>query len=86
MAASGAPVVGDSMYMPAAVAEMRNPGVNPFRKNNKTYASESELEQKVEGWIAEHGKEPNVAIGLQAWQISWDNGVYSYEAGTPWWR
>jgi hypothetical protein len=86
LAASGAPVVGDSMYMPAAIAKMVNPGVYPFRKNNKQCRSESDKPQKVEEWMAQHGKEPSVAIGLQACQISWDNGDHFYEAGTPWWR
>ncbi|KAI5656820.1 hypothetical protein M9H77_25613 [Catharanthus roseus] len=86
LAASGAPIVGDSMYMPAAIAQMVNPGVNPYKKKNKQYTSESNTGQKVEEWIAQHGKEPSVAIGLQARQISWDDGEHFYEAGRPWWQ
>ncbi|KAL3519494.1 hypothetical protein ACH5RR_017643 [Cinchona calisaya] len=84
LAAFGAPIVGDSMYMPAAVAEMVNPGLNPFRK--KSNASETDKLLAIEEWIAQHGKEPALAIGLQACQISWDEEEHFYEAGTPWWR
>lgn len=86
MASCGAPVVGDSMYMPAAVAEMVNPGLNPFKKENKQYESESNKAQAIEDWIAQHGGEPAVAIGLQACQILWDDGEHVYEARSPWWR
>ncbi|XP_021887366.1 RNA pseudouridine synthase 6, chloroplastic isoform X2 [Carica papaya] len=86
LAACGAPIVGDSMYMPATIAEMANPGLNPYGKYKKKYSSEGEKEMAVTEWIARHGKEPTVAIGLQACQISWDNGEHIYEAGSPWWR
>ncbi|KAA0056871.1 RNA pseudouridine synthase 6 [Cucumis melo var. makuwa] len=82
----GAPLVGDSIYMPAAVAEMANPGLNPFGKCKKEYTSEEDKENAVAEWIALHGKEPAVAIGLQAYEISWDSGKHIYNAGTPWWR
>ncbi|MED6143887.1 hypothetical protein PIB30_009959 [Stylosanthes scabra] len=85
-AACKAPLIGDSMYMPATIAEMTNPGLNPFGKYNKDFSSESERETAVINWIAQYGKEPSVAIGLQAYQISWDDGEYSYKAGSPWWR
>ncbi|KAL2253277.1 RNA pseudouridine synthase 6, chloroplastic [Sesamum indicum] len=86
LAACGAPLVGDSMYMPAAVAEANSPGLNPFGKNKKEYSSDDVKVLAVEEWIAHHGKEPSVAIGLQACQISWDDGEHTYEAGCPWWR
>ncbi|GMY36927.1 RNA pseudouridine synthase 6, chloroplastic isoform X1 [Fagus crenata] len=86
LAACGAPMVGDSMYMPAAIAEMRSPGCNPFGKYKQNYTNETDKEMAVTEWIAQHGKEPNVAIGLQACQISWDDGEHMYEAGSPWWR
>ncbi|KAK9267502.1 hypothetical protein L1049_009930 [Liquidambar formosana] len=86
LAACGAPIVGDSMYMPAAIAEMASPGLNPYGKYKKQYASENDKAIAVEEWIAQHGKEPSVAIGLQACQISWDDGEHIYEAGSPWWR
>uniref|UniRef100_A0A2N9ISE5 Pseudouridine synthase RsuA/RluA-like domain-containing protein n=1 Tax=Fagus sylvatica TaxID=28930 RepID=A0A2N9ISE5_FAGSY len=86
LAACGAPMVGDSMYMPAAIVEMRSPGCNPFGKYKQNYTSETDKEMAVTEWIAQHGKEPNVAIGLQACQISWDDGEHMYEAGSPWWR
>ncbi|KAE9594666.1 hypothetical protein Lal_00037444 [Lupinus albus] len=84
-AAYKAPLIGDSMYMPAAIAEMANPGVNPFGKYKKEFSCESEKETAVMNWIAQHGKEPGVAIGLQACQISWDDDEHFYNAGSPWW-
>ncbi|WCJ20254.1 hypothetical protein M5689_002501 [Euphorbia peplus] len=117
-AACGAPLVGDSMYMPASIAELENPGINPFGKYRKKGTIEDEdgsnvsewIEQHgtkfkpfgkykeqfndedddessaIAEWIIKHGKEPNVAIGLQACQISWDDGKHTYKAGSPWWR
>lgn len=69
------------MYMPAAVAEIVNPGINPFGKLKKAY-NETDMEE----WVAQHGKEPSVAIGLQACQISWDEEDSIYNAGPPWWQ
>ncbi|XP_057794925.1 RNA pseudouridine synthase 6, chloroplastic-like isoform X2 [Salvia miltiorrhiza] len=86
LAAHGAPLVGDTMYMPAAVAEAENPGLNPFGTNKKEFSSDEVQATAVEEWIARHGKEPTVAIGLQACRISWDDGEHTYEAGSPWWR
>ncbi|PIA27524.1 hypothetical protein AQUCO_07700061v1 [Aquilegia coerulea] len=85
-AACGAPIVGDSMYMPAVMAERSNPGVNPFGEHGKLHATEEEKAIAEKEWMAQHGKEPSVAIGLQAYQISWDEEEYIYEAGSPWWR
>ncbi|KAK4258977.1 hypothetical protein QN277_005362 [Acacia crassicarpa] len=83
--ASKAPLIGDSMYMPAAVAEMANPGLNPFGKHKTEFSCESEKEMAILNWIAQHGKEPSVAIGLQACEISWDDdGEHFYKAGSPW--
>lgn len=65
------------MYMPAALAKLTKPGVSPFG-NDKRFA--------IDDWISLHGKEPSLAIGLQACQISWDDDKYVYEAGSPWWR
>ncbi|KAJ0239466.1 RNA pseudouridine synthase 6 [Hirschfeldia incana] len=90
LAACGAPLVGDSMYMPAAIAETVNPEVNPYGKGNEhfTILEENDKETAVAEWMDRHGKEPKVGIGLQACQISWedDDGEHFYEAGTPWWR
>lgn len=86
LAACGAPIVGDSMYMPAAIAEMINPGLNPFGKYKKQCTSEYDKAMAMQEWISHHGKEPSVAIGLQACQISWDDGEHFYEARSPWWR
>ncbi|KAG4960145.1 hypothetical protein JHK87_036778 [Glycine soja] len=85
-AAYKAPLIGDSMYMPAAIADVSNPGLNPFGKYKKDFSSESEKETAVVNWMTQHGKEPSVAIGLQACQISWDDDEHFYEAGLPWWR
>ncbi|KAL3820684.1 hypothetical protein ACJIZ3_006589 [Penstemon smallii] len=86
LAACGAPLLGDSMYMPAAIAEATLPGLNPFGINKKEYTTDADKALAVEEWVAHHGKEPSVAIGLQACHISWDEGEHSYEAGSPWWR
>ncbi|KAF8391509.1 hypothetical protein HHK36_023814 [Tetracentron sinense] len=86
LAACCAPIVGDSMYMPAAIAEKASPGLNPFGEYKKQDTSEDDRTKDIEEWIAQHGKEPSVAIGLQASQISWDDGEHFYEARSPWWR
>ncbi|KAI3878786.1 hypothetical protein MKW92_020289 [Papaver armeniacum] len=86
LAAIGAPIVGDSMYIPSVIAEAMHPGLNPFGEDGKHYESEDERTKAVEEWMAQHGKEPSIAIGLQACQISWDDGEHFYEARTPWWR
>ncbi|XP_057463376.1 RNA pseudouridine synthase 6, chloroplastic isoform X2 [Actinidia eriantha] len=86
LAACGAPIVGDSMYMPAAIAEMTSPGLNPFGKYRRECACENDKAVAIRAWIAHHGKEPSVSIGLQACQILWDDGEHFYEAGSPWWR
>ncbi|KAK6932337.1 hypothetical protein RJ641_001961, partial [Dillenia turbinata] len=78
------PVVGDSMYMPAAIAEIARPRINPFGKFRRRYSSKDDEENAVEEWIAQHGKEPSVAIGLQTCEISFDNWEHYYEAGSPW--
>ena len=86
LAACGAPVVGDTIYMPASIAEMNSPGLNPFGKHMRDYSSEDDKQVAITEWMGRHGKEPSVAIGLQACQISWDDGESMYEAGAPWWR
>ncbi|KAL2931479.1 RNA pseudouridine synthase 6 chloroplastic [Bienertia sinuspersici] len=87
LAACGAPIIGDSMYMPAALAELTKPGISPFGKCRREYSNEDEKNIAVENWISLHGKEPSLAIGLQACQVSWDDGdKHAYEAGSPWWR
>ncbi|KAB2634074.1 RNA pseudouridine synthase 6 [Pyrus ussuriensis x Pyrus communis] len=55
LAALGAPIVGDSMYMPAAVAEMASPGRNPFGKSKKHYTHVTDKEVAIELWSAQHG-------------------------------
>ncbi|XP_062187753.1 RNA pseudouridine synthase 6, chloroplastic-like isoform X2 [Phragmites australis] len=87
LAAIGAPIIGDSAYMTAAMAAMANPSINPLGRE-RLYNSEEEKEAAVEAWIASHGKEPKSVIGLQASEISWDyeGERPSYKAGIPWWR
>ncbi|XP_054777323.1 RNA pseudouridine synthase 6, chloroplastic-like isoform X2 [Prosopis cineraria] len=80
-----APLIGDSMYMPAALAEIANPRLNPFGRQKTDFSSDSEKEMAIFNWIAQHGKEPGVAIGLQACEVSWDDGEHFYKAGSPWW-
>jgi 23S rRNA-/tRNA-specific pseudouridylate synthase len=88
LAAIGAPIIGDSAYMTAAMAAMANPSVNPFGRERLSYNSEEEKKGAIEAWIASHGKEPKSVIGLQASEISWDHEGehHSYKARVPWWR
>lgn len=86
LAAIGAPIVGDSMYMPAALAALSNPHINPFGKQRMESSSDGGKVAAMAEWISCHGKEPNSAVGLQASQISWNDGTCSYMAGTPWWK
>ncbi|KAF6160989.1 hypothetical protein GIB67_007630 [Kingdonia uniflora] len=75
------------MYRPSVLAEKASPGTNPFGEHGKQqYESENVKIKSVEEWIAQHGKEPSLAIGLQACQISVDDGEHIYEARSPWWR
>ncbi|KAI4371658.1 hypothetical protein MLD38_009985 [Melastoma candidum] len=65
LAACGSPIIGDSAYMPAALAEVENPGRNPFGRSRRSYSNDVDREMATSEWIALHGKEPTVAIGLQ---------------------
>lgn len=85
LAAIGAPIIGDSMYMPAVIAERENPCLNPFGQGKKTeFSNEDDRTKAVGNWLSKYGKEPHVAIGLQASLISWFDRVYY--ARTPWWK
>lgn len=86
LASIGAPIVGDSMYMPSALAAISNPLINPFGERGKKYSSDNDKVAAMAGWISCHGKEPNSAVGLQASHISWGDGDRCYVAGAPWWR
>ncbi|XP_078437159.1 pseudouridine synthase family protein [Wolffia australiana] len=86
LAAIGSPIVGDSMYMPAAIREGDDPKVNPFGKNGGAATDSQNDSAAVLEWIGLHGKEPTAAIGLQAFQISWDDDTCHYTSGAPWWR
>ncbi|EFJ05993.1 hypothetical protein SELMODRAFT_136149, partial [Selaginella moellendorffii] len=95
--ALGSPLIGDSLYMPAAAARLENPELDPFldtRKKEiadeeagieKSPAESKQLEKK---WISLHGSEPLLGIGLQSCEIGWkDEGeVLRFRAGKPWWR
>ena len=79
------------MYIPAVMKEKENPEVNPFGKQNtgdsaSTAADVSSNDAAILEWIRQHGKGPTCAIGLQAFQISWDDETCRYNAGSPWWR
>ncbi|KAL4201087.1 hypothetical protein AMTRI_Chr02g214360 [Amborella trichopoda] len=86
LAACGAPIVGDTMYLPASIKEIAFPNINPFCEANSESMCDESKGEAVEEWIAQHGKEPNAAIGLQACEISWDGGACFYTARAPWWR
>lgn len=96
-AALKAPIVGDAMYMPAILSLLKSPEVYPFPTipdNNEDDDTEVNIgnkevkveEKKIEEWVALHGAEPECAIGLQAAEISWDDGACVYKANDPWWR
>ncbi|CAL5336333.1 unnamed protein product [Camellia sinensis] len=52
LAACGAPIVGDSMYVLAAIAEMISPGLNPFGKYKKQCTSEYDKAMAMQKWIS----------------------------------
>lgn len=92
-AALGAPLIGDSMYMPPVVSRLKSPELQPCylrsAKPKDTVSDENGLdidEVGLEKWISLHGGEPECAIGLQALQISWDDGASHFKAGEPWWN
>eukprot|EP00250_Pteridium_aquilinum_P010241 c19237_g1_i1 orf=375-1811(-) len=91
-AALRAPIIGDSMYMPAILSSLKAPEVHPFPTTPVGIEVDGDKkvvnieEKKLEEWVALHGTEPECAIGLQASEISWDDGACSYNAGDPWWR
>ncbi|CAL5442051.1 unnamed protein product [Camellia sinensis] len=52
LAAFGASIVGDSMYVLAAIAEMISPGLNPFGKYKKQCTSEYDKAMAMQEWIS----------------------------------
>ena len=77
------------MYMSAVLKEKENPKINPFGRKNTGGAASVDVSggsTAILEWIRQHGKEPREAIGLQAFQISWDGDSCLYNAGKPWWR
>ena len=83
-AALGAPLVGDSVYMAAAVARMNDPHIDPFLEG--TVVEEDKVDMVNEQWRAQHGLEPECAFGLQASVVSWEGESRIFKAGRPWWR
>ncbi|KAI5074552.1 hypothetical protein GOP47_0010513 [Adiantum capillus-veneris] len=91
-----APVIGDTMYMPAVGSFLKSPEVYPFQYMPAEVEEDTEVDtdtkmltiddKVLEDWIALHGPEPECTIGLQASEISWDDGAYVYKANDPWWR
>ncbi|XP_028104712.1 RNA pseudouridine synthase 6, chloroplastic-like [Camellia sinensis] len=63
LAACGAPIVGDSMYMPPAIAEMISPGLNLFGKYKKQCTSEYDKVMAMQEWIS-------YGSGEQTWAFS----------------
>ncbi|KAH9311221.1 hypothetical protein KI387_026256 [Taxus chinensis] len=88
LAACGAPIIGDSIYMPAAIKMMMAPYLYPFAEGetNNEVRDDEAMNATIDQWILQHGKEPDLAIGLQACEISWNDGECTYQAGPPWWR
>jgi len=84
-AALDAPLVGDSVYMPGAVARRQAAEVDPFLNSSSLQDAES-LESVIENWRNQHGLEPECALGLQASVVSWEGEKQVFRAGRPWWR
>ncbi|KAL2613481.1 hypothetical protein R1flu_025173 [Riccia fluitans] len=93
-AAMGAPLLGDSMYLPAAIARLKFPEVDPvltapFSEDESSWIGNIKDRRDggvMETWVSMHGREPE-ALGLQASQLSWDDGkIYKFKAGLPWWE
>lgn len=92
----GAPLLGDSMYIPATIARLNNPDIDPclstmIVEDDKSWVGNIKDRRDggiMERWLAAHGREPECAIGLQAHEISWDDSglIFQFKAGSPWWR
>ncbi|XP_024522388.1 RNA pseudouridine synthase 6, chloroplastic isoform X2 [Selaginella moellendorffii] len=101
-AALGAPILGDTIYIPAAIARRQNRAIDPVLRDDGQWSEERE-----ERWILHHGSSaPKLAIGLQASSISWigdttidillvdeepidresSQSNFSFHASSPWWR
>ena len=85
-AALGAPLVGDSVYMAAAIARKNDPHIDPFLEGSIGEEDEEALDMVNEQWRAQHGLEPECAFGLQASVVSWEGESRIFKAGRPWWR
>ncbi|KAG6543561.1 hypothetical protein Mapa_015055 [Marchantia paleacea] len=94
--AVGSPLLGDSMYIPAVTARLSNPDIDPCLNVLEVEDERSWIGNikdrrdggPMERWLAAHGREPECAIGLQAFQLSWDDDghIFEFEAGSPWWN
>ena len=85
-AALGAPLVGDSVYMAAAIARKNDPHIDPFLEGSIGEEDKEALDMVNEQWRAQHGLEPECAFGLQASVVSWEGESRIFKAGRPWWR
>ncbi|BBN16676.1 hypothetical protein MPTK1_7g08400 [Marchantia polymorpha subsp. ruderalis] len=94
-AAVGSPLLGDSMYIPAVIARLNSPDIDPCLSVLEVEDERSWIGNikdrrdggPMERWLAAHGREPECAIGLQAFQLCWDDDghIFEFEAGSPWW-
>lgn len=78
LGALGAPLVGDTMYLPAVLTS----GVRRSLAVSQEMVDRSDV---MEGWKKSHGREPEGAIGLHASEITWDDMFGMVEGGSPWW-
>ncbi|CAM6106761.1 unnamed protein product [Calypogeia fissa] len=94
-AALNAPLVGDSMYIPATIARLKFPDVDPLLNapimdNEESWVGNVKDRKDavvMARWVAMHGKEPDCGLGLQASQISWeDDEIHTFQPGAPWWE
>ncbi|GLJ26201.1 hypothetical protein SUGI_0502760 [Cryptomeria japonica] len=88
LAACGSPIIGDSIYMLASIKMIMSPHLYPFAEaeSKKNVRNSEAMNSAIHQWKSQHGKEPDIAIGLQACEISWNDGECTYQAGLPWWR
>ncbi|KAG6546097.1 hypothetical protein Mapa_012503 [Marchantia paleacea] len=93
-AAMGAPLIGDSMYVPATIARLKFPDVDPCLdapviEDESSWVGNIKDRRDgglMETWVSMHGREP-CALGLQAYKLSWDDGkILKFKSGTPWWE
>jgi hypothetical protein len=83
------------MYIPATIARLKFPEVDPLLDAPIMENEESWLgsikdrrdDEQMARWVAMHGREPEGGLGLQASQISWeDNEIHLFRSGPAWWE